>query len=85
MEDLDARQQAVPAGTAAQTVAIIGDFAQHTRLNCRSLLWAVCIVMQEGDELCLEAADLMLQILGAEASHMGVRLLSTGGVYLTGI
>ena len=41
-------------------------------------------MMQEGDELCLEAADLMLQILGAEASHMGVRLLSTGGVYLTG-
>ncbi|DBA88595.1 TPA: hypothetical protein ACH3X1_004243 [Trebouxia sp. C0004] len=40
--------------------------------------------MLEGDELCLEAADLMLQILGAEASHMGVRLLSTGGVYLTG-
>ncbi len=42
------------------------------------------MVVQEGDELCLEAADLMLQILGAEASHMGVRLLSTGGVYLTG-
>ena len=26
----------------------------------------------------------MLAILGAEASHMGVRLLATGGVFLTG-
>jgi len=41
-------------------------------------------VTQEGDELCLEAADLMLSILGAEAAHMGIRLLASGGVYLTG-
>ena len=40
--------------------------------------------MQEGDELCLEAVDLMLTILGAEAGHMGIRLLASGGVYLTG-
>ena len=40
--------------------------------------------MQEGDELCLEAADLMLTILGAEAGHMGIRLLATGGVFLAG-
>ena len=26
----------------------------------------------------------MLAILGAEAAHMGVRLLASGGVYLTG-
>ncbi|KAL3136733.1 hypothetical protein ABBQ38_005450 [Trebouxia sp. C0009 RCD-2024] len=40
--------------------------------------------MQEGDELCLETVDLMLTILGAEAGHMGIRLLASGGVYLTG-
>lgn len=40
--------------------------------------------MQEGDELCLEAVDLMLTVLGAEAGHMGIRLLASGGVYLTG-
>ena len=50
---------------------------------------AVCTLTgslkQDGDELCLEAADLMLSILGAEAAHMGIRLLASGGVYLTGI
>lgn len=26
----------------------------------------------------------MLTVLGAEAGHMGIRLLASGGVYLTG-
>lgn len=39
---------------------------------------------QDHDELCLEAVDLMLKILGAEAGHMGIRLLASGGVFLTG-
>ena len=26
----------------------------------------------------------MLSVLGAEAGHMGIRLLASGGVYLTG-
>lgn len=40
---------------------------------------------QDHDELCLEAVDLMLKILGAEAGHMGIRLLASGGVFLTGL
>ena len=40
--------------------------------------------MAEGDELCLEAVDHFLSVLGAEAAHMGLRLLSTGGVYIAG-
>lgn len=40
--------------------------------------------MADHDELCLEAVDLMLKILGAEAGHMGIRLLASGGVFLTG-
>ena len=40
--------------------------------------------MADGDELCLEAVDHFLSVLGAEAAHMGLRLLSTGGVYIAG-
>ena len=40
--------------------------------------------MADGNELCLEAVDHFLSVLGAEAAHMGLRLLSTGGVYIAG-
>ncbi len=40
--------------------------------------------MADGDELCLEAVDHFLSVLGAEAAHMGLRLLATGGVYIAG-
>jgi glucokinase len=36
------------------------------------------------DALALEAVDLFLAILGAEAGAMGLRALATGGVYLAG-
>ena len=36
------------------------------------------------DALALEAVDLFLAVLGAEAGAMGLRCLATGGVYLAG-
>lgn len=40
--------------------------------------------LQEGDQLCLDAVDIFLGVLGAEAGQMGLRLLASGGVYMTG-
>jgi len=36
------------------------------------------------DPMALEAVDMFLSILGAEAGFMGLRLLATGGVYICG-
>lgn len=36
------------------------------------------------DPIALLAVDMFLCILGAEAAHMGLRLLATGGVYICG-
>lgn len=36
------------------------------------------------DETALEAVDMFLSIIGAEAGHMGLRLLAKGGVYICG-
>ena len=32
----------------------------------------------------MEAVDLFLAILGAEAGYMGLRVLATGGIYVCG-
>lgn len=36
------------------------------------------------DEKASEAVDIFLSIIGAEAGHMGLRLLAKGGVYICG-
>ena len=36
------------------------------------------------DALAVEAVDLFLAIIGAEAGYMGLRALASGGVYLCG-
>ena len=36
------------------------------------------------DELAVEAVDMFLAIIGAEAGYMGLRALATGGVYICG-
>ena len=36
------------------------------------------------DPLAIEAVDMFLAIIGAEAGYMGLRALATGGVYLCG-
>lgn len=45
---------------------------------------AITKAAQEGDPLALEAVDLFLAIVGAEAGYMGVRALATGGIYICG-
>ena len=35
-------------------------------------------------ELCVEAVDVFLQILGAEAGNLALKCLATGGVYVAG-
>lgn len=37
-----------------------------------------------GDDLAVEAVDMFLAIIGAEAGYMGLRALATGGVYICG-
>ena len=34
--------------------------------------------------VCVEAVDLMLEILGAEAANLGLKTLARGGVYICG-
>lgn len=34
--------------------------------------------------LCSQAVDLFLEVIGAEAGHMALRSLATGGVYIAG-
>lgn len=36
------------------------------------------------DDLAVEAVDMFLAIIGAEAGYMGLRALATGGVYICG-
>jgi glucokinase len=36
------------------------------------------------DPVALEAVDLFLAIIGAEAGYMGMRALATGGIYICG-
>lgn len=36
------------------------------------------------DPIASEAVDIFLAIIGAEAGHMGLRLLAKGGVYICG-
>ncbi len=40
--------------------------------------------LEGSDPLAVEAVDLFLAIIGAEAGYMGLRALATGGVYLCG-
>ena len=40
--------------------------------------------LAESDPLAMEAVDLFLAILGAEAGYMGLRCLASGGVYVCG-
>lgn len=40
--------------------------------------------LEESHPLSVEAVDLFLAIIGAEAGYMGVRALAAGGVYICG-
>lgn len=40
--------------------------------------------LQGNDQVAVEALDMFLSIVGAEASHMALRALSSGGVYIAG-
>ena len=40
--------------------------------------------LEGSDPLAVEAVDMFLAIIGAEAGYMGLRALATGGVYLCG-
>jgi glucokinase len=37
-----------------------------------------------GSELCVAALDMMVEILGAEAGNLALKILATGGIYLGG-
>lgn len=46
---------------------------------------AISKAAQDGSDDCAsEAVDIFLSIIGAEAGHMGLRLLATGGVFICG-
>ncbi|BDA42706.1 Glucokinase [Coccomyxa sp. Obi] len=40
--------------------------------------------LEGSDDLAVEAVDMFLAIIGAEAGYMGLRALATGGVYICG-
>jgi glucokinase len=40
--------------------------------------------LDKSDPLAVEAVDMFLAIIGAEAGYMGLRALASGGVYLCG-
>ena len=40
--------------------------------------------LDESDPLAVEAVDMFLSIVGAEAGYMGLRLLASGGIYICG-
>lgn len=40
--------------------------------------------MDNSDQLAVEAVDLFLALIGAEAGHMGLRSLASGGIYICG-
>jgi len=37
-----------------------------------------------GCDLCTQAVDIFLEILGAEAANLGLKCLATGGIYIAG-
>ncbi len=40
--------------------------------------------IDNSDQLAVEAVDLFLALIGAEAGHMGLRSLASGGIYICG-
>ena len=40
--------------------------------------------LEKTDPLAMEAVDLFLAIVGAEAGYMGLRILASGGIYICG-
>ncbi len=36
------------------------------------------------DQIAVEAVDMFLALIGAEAGHMGLRSLASGGIYICG-
>ena len=40
--------------------------------------------MDSSDQIAVEAVDLFLALIGAEAGHMGLRSLASGGIYICG-
>jgi glucokinase len=40
--------------------------------------------MEDGCQLCVEALDIFVQIYGAEAGNLALKMLATGGVYVGG-
>lgn len=40
--------------------------------------------LEGNDDLAVEAVDMFLAIIGAEAGYMGLRALATGGIYICG-
>ena len=40
--------------------------------------------MDNSDQIATEAVDLFLALIGAEAGHMGLRSLASGGIYICG-
>lgn len=40
--------------------------------------------LDNSDPLAVEAVDIFLALIGAEAGHMGLRSLASGGVYICG-
>lgn len=40
--------------------------------------------IDNSDQLAVEAVDLFLALTGAEAGHMGLRSLASGGIYICG-
>ncbi len=65
-------------------------------LTCSIVRWETqCAVLQtaaeisktaidNSDQLAVEAVDLFLALIGAEAGHMGLRSLASGGIYICG-
>lgn len=56
------------------------------RLTCGSQTAAEIskAAMDNSDQLAVEAVDLFLALIGAEAGHMGLRSLASGGIYICG-
>lgn len=73
-----------------QVTKVVREYRSHSGASDKcSVFWqdAPAITkaaLESNDDLAVEAVDMFLAIIGAEAGYMGLRALATGGVYICG-